>query len=320
MRRPPGRIRGAASAPPRGSSPAGWPCRCPRCRAPSRGRARTARVRRRRALALGSMPSEPVSIAASSLRMSPNMFSVRITSKWRGAATSFIAHESTSWCSSSTLGNSSECTRVTTSRHSRLVSSTFILSTLVTRRAGGLEGGAGDPLDLLGRCTRTGRRRGSSVRVFVAEVDAAGELAHDEHVGALDQLALERAGVEQRGDRADGAQVGVEAEALAQAEQPLLGPRRVRVGRVPLRPADGGEQDGVGAPGRRRASRRSARVPWASIEAPPNGCSLVGRGRRRRRASTSSAEASTSGPIPSPGRVTIVGMGAGSLDPEGRGI
>ena len=34
--------------------------------------------------ALGSMPIEPVSIAASSLRMSPNMFSVRITSKWRG--------------------------------------------------------------------------------------------------------------------------------------------------------------------------------------------------------------------------------------------
>ena len=34
--------------------------------------------------ALGSRPIEPVSIAASSLRMSPNMFSVRITSKWRG--------------------------------------------------------------------------------------------------------------------------------------------------------------------------------------------------------------------------------------------
>ncbi len=30
-------------------------------------------------------------------------------------------------------GNSWECTRVTTSRHSRLVSSTFALSTLVTR-------------------------------------------------------------------------------------------------------------------------------------------------------------------------------------------
>ena len=34
--------------------------------------------------AQGSIPIEPVSIAASSLRMSPNRFSVRITSKWRG--------------------------------------------------------------------------------------------------------------------------------------------------------------------------------------------------------------------------------------------
>jgi hypothetical protein len=44
-----------------------------------------------------------------------------------------MANESTSWCSSSTFGNSSACTRVTTSRHSRPVSSTFGLSTLVTR-------------------------------------------------------------------------------------------------------------------------------------------------------------------------------------------
>ena len=46
--------------------------------------------------------------------------------------------------------------------------------------------------------------------------------------------------------RLDRAQVGVEAEALAQAEQPLLGPRRVGVGRVPLRAADRAEQDRVG--------------------------------------------------------------------------
>ena len=39
-------------------------------------------------LAEGSIPSEPVSIAASSLRMSPKRFSVRITSKRAGPATS----------------------------------------------------------------------------------------------------------------------------------------------------------------------------------------------------------------------------------------
>ena len=61
------------------------------------------------------------------------MFSVRITSKWRGAAIRRIAALSTSRCSSSTFGNSFPCTTRTTSRHRREVSSTFALSTLVTR-------------------------------------------------------------------------------------------------------------------------------------------------------------------------------------------
>ncbi len=42
------------------------------------------------------MPSEPVSIAASSLRMSPKRFSVTITSKDDGLATSCMAALSTS--------------------------------------------------------------------------------------------------------------------------------------------------------------------------------------------------------------------------------
>ena len=42
------------------------------------------------------------------------------------------------------------------------------------------------------------------------------------------------------------AQVGVEAHPLAQAEQALLRARRVGIGRVPFRPADGAEQDRVG--------------------------------------------------------------------------
>ena len=79
------------------------------------------------------MPIEPVSIAASSERMSPNMFSVTITSKWRGAEISRIAALSTSRCSSSMWGNSAPWSPPTTSRHSRLVSSTLALSTLVTR-------------------------------------------------------------------------------------------------------------------------------------------------------------------------------------------
>ena len=60
------------------------------------------------------------------------MFSVRIVSKWRGAETSCIAALSTSTCSSSMCGNSRACSSLTTSRHSREVSSTLALSTLVT--------------------------------------------------------------------------------------------------------------------------------------------------------------------------------------------
>src|SRR3712207_8982158 len=56
--------------------------------------------------------------------------------------------------------------------------------------------------------------------LFRSEVDAARQLADDEHVGPLKDLALERARVEQRADRAHRAQVGEEAELLAQPEQP----------------------------------------------------------------------------------------------------
>ena len=46
-------------------------------------------------LAEGSMPMDPVSIAASSERMSPNMFPVTTTSNFLGARTSCIAALST---------------------------------------------------------------------------------------------------------------------------------------------------------------------------------------------------------------------------------
>ena len=55
-------------------------------------------------LAEGSIPIEPVIIAASSERMSPNRFSVMITSKSAGRLTSCMAALSTSMCSSATSG------------------------------------------------------------------------------------------------------------------------------------------------------------------------------------------------------------------------
>ncbi len=118
--------------------------------------------------------------------------------------------------------------------------------------------------------------RGVAVEAAVAEVDAAGELADHQEVHALDPVALERARVEQRGARPDRAQVREQAELLAEAEEPLLGAGRVRVGGVPLRPAHGREQDGVRAPAgvehlvrERRAvgvDRSSAHEPLVELE------------------------------------------------------
>ena len=149
---------------------------------------------------------------------------------------------------------------VTTSRHSRLVSSTLALSTLVTLRARGAEGDARDALDLGDGVDAQVAGAVGGARLL-AEVDAAGELAHDEQVGALDD-ARASAG-SRRSSAVDGphrAQVRVQARALAQAEQALLGARRVGVGRVPLRAADGREQDGVGraAGGERLVGQRGA--------------------------------------------------------------
>ena len=69
-------------------------------------------------------------------------------------------------------------------------------------------------------------------------------------IGPLDELALQRARVVQGRDRLDRAQVGEQAEALAQAEQALLGAGLVGVGGVPFRTADRGQQHGVGVPAR----------------------------------------------------------------------
>ena len=83
-------------------------------------------------LAEASSPIDPAIIAASSERMSPNMFSVSTTSKAAGFEISCIAALSTSRCSSRTSGWS-RATCSTVSRHRREVSRMFALSTEVTR-------------------------------------------------------------------------------------------------------------------------------------------------------------------------------------------
>ncbi len=78
------------------------------------------------------MPIEPASILASSVRMSPNIFSVTITSKSAGRRSRCMAQASTSIQSNCRSANSSRMTRVVTLRQRRLVSSTLALSTRVS--------------------------------------------------------------------------------------------------------------------------------------------------------------------------------------------
>ena len=76
----------------------------------------------------GIMPMEPVIMEASSEMMSPNMFSVTMTSNWLGSFTTCMAQLSTNISLYSTSGYSA-CRRCMTARQRRLVSSTLALST-----------------------------------------------------------------------------------------------------------------------------------------------------------------------------------------------
>jgi len=78
----------------------------------------------------------------------------------------------------------------------------------------------------------------------LAEVQPAGQLAHEEHIYPGELLwAQRRCGDQIRVDR-HGPQVSKDAHAFAQGEQPLLG---AHLGRwvVPFWPADRAEQHGV---------------------------------------------------------------------------
>ena len=104
---------------------------------------------------------------------------------------------------------------------------------MTTAPASGLEGLAGDALHLVltvlegihgalaGRTVRTG-----ALLVVVAmtrtKVQAARQLAHDHEVHAIDDLGLECGGAGERREDLHGAQVGIEAERLADAQKPLF--------------------------------------------------------------------------------------------------
>ena len=112
-----------------------------------------------------------------------------------------------------------------------------------------LEGDPGDALDLVGVVDlRVDRPLLSVAKVDdllrLAEVNAAGQFAHDHDIEPVDNLALQRRGVGKRRVADRRPQVGVELQLLAQTEQAGLGP--MLVGHViPARAADGAEQHGI---------------------------------------------------------------------------
>ena len=116
-------------------------------------------------------------------------------------------------------------------------------------------GDAGDALDLRHRIPAL-IEGGRAFAPLAAEVDAARELADEQHVDAFQQLGLERRGVAQRGHHGDGPQVGVDAEFGAQTEQRGLGPDRGA--RPPLGSPDRTQQDGVRGEAARERVRRQA--------------------------------------------------------------
>jgi hypothetical protein len=78
--------------------------------------------------------------------------------------------------------------------------------------------------------------------LLLPEVGPARQFSHDEHVDALDHLALEGRGAEQRGQGLDGPQVGERPQMLSQLQQPGFG---AHGGVVEVRVADRAEQDRV---------------------------------------------------------------------------
>ena len=199
------------------------------------------------------MPSEPVSIAAISESMSPNRLSVTMTSNCFGQRTSCMPPASASMCSSSTSLYSRACTSADhlVPQHAGLHHvALFHRGDLVAPLARQLEADPRDALDLVGvvdlgidGALLAVAEIGDGLRL--AEIDAAGQLAQDDDVEALDHLALEARGFGERRIADRRADVGEQAEILAQPQQPGLRPRVV--GHVvPFRAADGAEDHGVG--------------------------------------------------------------------------
>ncbi len=304
------RANAAAAAPRSGSRHRDSRCRGRRCRARIRVSARRHRAGLRPSDADGSSPSEPASIDASSVRMSPNMFSVSSTSKLTRRAQQVHRRGIDQHVLERDVRKLRARSRARRPRaRDGDVSSTFALSTETMRRLRAIAScarHARDALDLRGRIAAD--VLGLARRALLAtEVDAAGQFAHDHDVDVADHLGPERRGVEHRRRAcAPGAGWRTGRACGAGRADPAPG-ARARRGRT------------TAARRRRRAApRRSSRQasivrggsgePVASMAAPPISASVNSNSCSNRVAtacSTRTASAVTSGPMPSPPSTAI---------------
>ena len=279
--------RGCAGAAARssGASPAGFATPCPAiCGAePCTGSKRPGPSSPREADA--ARPRPPVTAAATSERMSPNVFSVRTTSIVSGAWTIVIANESTSAWSSGTSGYSPAPSSVTTSRHRREV---CMHVDLVDRRQRGRhargrtrkhvarsarpQGGS------TRRCRTTSRPRGCPWRRSRGRRRSSRTMRR-----SIPSPAPAGGSRRRRAPCAARAGPARAAPAVPRARAARPPPRRTAVGRTA-----GGE----GLVGQRRAAGED-RVAAER---------MLASGRSRARRARGSPRAATSGPIPSPGR------------------
>ena len=204
------RSSGRASAPPTGSWRRDWRRPGRRCRAPSRGSARRATRRRRPRWPTGSMPMLPVSMAASSredvaeqVLGGDHVELARVADRaaWRSCRPACGAARRRGGARPRARH------RAPQPRRSRARWPCRPSAARSRRPRGHREGVVDQALDL-GLAVEHRVVGGVGGALALAEVDAAGELAHDHDVDAGDHLGLERAVVRQRGEALHRPQVG----------------------------------------------------------------------------------------------------------------
>jgi hypothetical protein len=255
------------------------------------------------------MPSEPVSAAARSDSTSPNRLSPRMTSNCFG-------REPAAWRScrrTCARARHRELGLVDLAHHGapeaaglhdvRLLDAGHLVAALA-RQLEGHARDAGDLVLVVDLGVEAARLPSGSVvdAARLAEIDAARGLAHDHDVEAAHQIGLQRGGIHQRVEHHGRAQVGEQAEILAQPQDAEL--RRCSKGRLSHFGPPTEPNSTASAPSRLHRLVRAGRAGGVDRAPPtrPSSMSKLTARRRSIQSMTRRVSRITSGPMPSPGR------------------